>query len=883
MSSFKFRNIGTILSLITTLLFLTACGGGGSASSTTGVTEAPATPAIVAVAKSLEKILISPLSQSFPSGSQVKFASIGIYSDETHEDISEKVTWSVDDVTAASVNSSGNVTFTKAGAITVSASFEGTNAGKQINITPATLNSIEVIPQRLDIAAGLKQVFQARGHYSDGSIEDITPQVMWQSNDTSVIDFNSEIITAIAIGSTNVTATFGAQTALASITVNAALLQRIEIGAVASDIEVGFHLPIKALGFYSDGRIHDVTNQVTWSVDNSNIAGINLGNATIAGLTIGVARLQANFSGFSDQQTISVNEATLSRIEVSPNNGSMAAGTQKAFVATAIFSNQTSRDITQLVTWVSSDNNIVEIDNRPTSSGVGMGIQKGIVTLSASYLGVSTNIQAEVTDAVLTSIEVSPTNVSLAQGLSQQFTATAFYSDGSQTQVTDQVAWHSDNTNLSLVADNSNGLYQANTVGTTLVIASLNQTQGFTRADITNATLTNLSIVTESNSQAVGTSQDLVVFGQYSDGSHVDLSSQVSWTLSDTTSATISNSTGSNGRLTGVNTGNVTIMASIDGQSSSVTVTITAALLQSIELSMLSNTLYVNQLQQVQATGTYSDLSQQSLSGQVHWISANPAVASLSNNNNGEGMVNALSAGATDITASFSGVTSSSISVSVVDNPNLPASIGIRTTPNVILNNGIDSTTVQVTVKPLQPHGIIADGTDINFIVLENSVTRVVPATTIGGKASLNLTSTTSGFIIISAEINNTEINGRTVVFSTDNFVNALQIAPLSRVTFNANHTELKQGSLFALFIRNVSNRDFNLLAFQVKNGPNAFPDLPVTDPDFLSGGVLEGGEYTGLVYSLDNDTINNTISAGYLLSDDVTATQFGFNLIYQY
>jgi hypothetical protein len=66
-------------------------------------------------------------------------------------------------------------------------------------------------------------------------------------------------------------------------------------------------------------------------------------------------------------------------------------------------------------------------------------------------------------------------------------------------------------------------------------------------------------------------------------------------------------------------------------------------------------------------------------------------------------------------------------------------------------------------------------------------------------------------------------------------------------------------------------------------NGIDALPGLPVTDLNLLSDGVLEGGEYTGLVYSLDNDTINNTIRAGYLLSDDVTLSQFGFNVTYQY
>jgi len=883
MSSFKFKNFSAILGLIIALLFLSACGGSGSQKSTTGASNNSTTSDVTPSARSLEEIIISPLSHSFPEGSQVKFASIGIYNDNTNEDLSNKVTWSVNDINSASVDNNGYITLTKAGLVTVSASFEGTNAGKQITITPATLNSIEITPQHLDIATGLQHSFQAKGRYSDGSIHDITSQIIWQSNDTSIVDFVAEIVTAKSGGTTEITATFGDQTAQANITVNAALLQRIEIATVNKNLEIGFQSSLEALAYYSDGRIHDVTAQVTWSLDNSNIASINAANDTISGLAIGTARLLADFSGFSHQQTILVNDATLSRIEISPKNASIVAGYKKTFVATGIFSNQTSRDITELVTWTTSDDSIAEIDNRLTSSGNSLGVSKGTVTISASYLESTSNIQVEVTDAVLTSIEVSPTNVSLAQGLSQRYTANAFYSDGSQSEVTDQVDWFSDNTNLTAIAGNTEGLFKANTIGSALVIASLNQIQGFTQTEITNATFTSLSIVRENSSQAVGTSQNLTAFGQYSDGSNVDLSNQVAWASSDPVNATISNSTGSNGRLTGVNFGNVIITASIDGQSSSVSIEITAAELLSIELSSLAGPLYINQLQQVWAMGVYSDSNRQDLSSQVHWSSANSTIAFISNIDNNAGLVSALSAGSSLITATFSGITSPSFSVDVVDNPDIPGSIGLQTTPNVILNNGIDSTIIHMTVKPLQSHGVIADGTNINFIVLENSITRVVTATTIDGEASLNLTSTTNGFIVITAEVNNTEINARTVVFSTDNFVRVLQVAPVSSVVFNADKTEFKQGSLIALFIRNVSNRDFNLLAFQMINGIDALPGLPVTDLNLLSDGVLEGGEYTGLVYSLDNDTINNTIRAGYLLSDDVTLSQFGFNVTYQY
>jgi hypothetical protein len=851
---------------------------------TTGTAATSSTVVIVLQARSLEEILIGPISYSFPEGSHIKFSAIGIYNNQTQEDLTGTVTWSVNDSAAASVDINGNITLIKAGTIIVSAAFEGTNASKEINITAAILNSIEITPRQLDMTEGLQQSFQAKGHYSDGRIHDITTQVLWQSNDLSIIDFNQESAFAKSAGSTSITATFGGWTALASITVYEALLQKLEISEVVSNLEIGFQSPLAVLGYFSDGRIRDVTEQVSWSLDNESILSIGSDNITVSGLAAGAAVLLANFSGFSDQQTITVNDATLSRIEISPKIATIMVGYRKDFVATGIFSNQTTRDITGLVTWRSSDTNIVEIENWKSSSGNSRGVNQGAGIISATYLGLTSDIQVEVNNAVLTSIEVSPTNLSLAQGLTQQFTATAFFADGSQNQVTDQVDWLSDNANLTLVAGNTPGLFKANIAGDALVIASLNNAQGFTNINITDATLTSLSILTENNRQAVGNFQTLSAFGQYSDGNNVDLSDQVVWESSNVDNADISNSANNSGRLTGVNPGVVTITAVINGQSSSVSIEITDAVLQSIELSSLLNSLSINQQQLVQATGIYSDLSRQELSEQIFWSSSDPAILSVSNLSNKKGQASALSAGSAAITASLSGVISPSFSIEVVDNPNLPATISISTTPNVILNDGIDSTTIQATVKPLQSHGLIADGTNINFVILENSVTRVVSATTIEGKASLNLTSTTTnGFIIVTAEINDTEINAITAIFSTDNFVKILQIIAGMKATLNADETEIMKGSLFALFIRNVSNRDFNLLLFQMKNGSEALPELPITSVSLLSDGILEGGEYTGLGYSLDYDTVNNSISAGYILSDDATLTQFGFSLTYQF
>ena len=81
-------------------------------------------------------------------------------------------------------------------------------------------------------------------------------------------------------------------------------------------------------------------------------------------------------------------------------------------------------------------------------------------------------------------------------------------------------------------------------------------------------TLSSIAVTSATPTLAVSATLSLTATGTYSDGSHADLTSQVSWRTSNSTVATVSNG----GTVTGVATGGVTITAtdpsepSISGQ-----------------------------------------------------------------------------------------------------------------------------------------------------------------------------------------------------------------------------------------------------------------------------------------------------------------------------
>ena len=76
--------------------------------------------------------------------------------------------------------------------------------------TTSMLKAIQISPNPSpNLAAGLSQYFYAVGKYSDGSSQDIGNEVNWVSSDTRVATINpSGSVTAVAVGTTNISATF---------------------------------------------------------------------------------------------------------------------------------------------------------------------------------------------------------------------------------------------------------------------------------------------------------------------------------------------------------------------------------------------------------------------------------------------------------------------------------------------------------------------------------------------------------------------------------------------------------------------------------------------------------------------------------------------------
>ena len=109
----------------------------------------------------------------------------------------------------------------------------------------------------------------------------------------------------------------------------------------------------------------------------------------------------------------------LTKIIVDPENPTVAKGTTVQLSAKGLFDNG-NKEILKTVTWETSQSDVAAINTEGKVTGAG----EGVAQVSAVYHGITGTTSITVGPPALVSITVSPNQVSLPVGETEQLTAT---------------------------------------------------------------------------------------------------------------------------------------------------------------------------------------------------------------------------------------------------------------------------------------------------------------------------------------------------------------------------------------------------------------------------------------------------------------------------
>ncbi|MBU2649161.1 Ig-like domain-containing protein, partial [bacterium] len=388
----------------------------------------------------------------------------------------------------------------------------------------------------------------------------------------------------------------------------------------------------------------------------------NVNNGVTDGLSPGTSTITANSGGTTDTVSLTVSSATLSSIEIYPPTLTMVSGSSQKFAATGIYSDNTTIDLTNQVTWSASDTGLLSVDNTYRNRGRATALRSGTAYLSASLPGSSIGASAVLTimDLTLSSIEVTPKNPTLPANLDLQFKATGVFSNGSKQDLTDSVVWSSSAAGI-LKLNNAfqiRGRGRSLAAGTAAVTATLSSISGTSSVTVSSATLSSVQITPPGSNLPSGYRRHLTATGIYSDNSSFDLTSYASW-QSSLAGIVMENIGPWQGLATATTSGSTpTITASfkgLDGTATAVsgttTLTTTTATLSSIEVSPANPTCMSGLNIRFTATGIFSDATTLDMTSAVVWKTSDYLVTTASNAAGVNGQYHCVGSGTAIITA----------------------------------------------------------------------------------------------------------------------------------------------------------------------------------------------------------------------------------------
>lgn len=342
-----------------------------------------------------------------------------------------------------------------------SAAFKG--AGADLRVTPNPVN----------LVAGQMQQLKVEGDFDDGQTYDLTLSSSFSSSTSSATVNAAGLVTASlsSTGSAIVTATYDVEfIATSTINVTADMLDTLTITPATLNVPGGLVVPITVMGHYTSGVSRDLTGDVSLNSTKFDVVNPGDGNVLSTGIP-GTAEVTAIMysagAGGADVTAtlnVTVNDATLTGVSVSPATASVPNGRTAQFVAQATYSDGSTHTLTRGdTTWGVTTGNTISPDGLVTAGTL------GAVTVTASFGGKSGTATLTVTDAVLVEIYVGTAYFGAPLGLTDQYSAMGVFSDGSAPDITSTVKMISSNNTVAAV--NAQGVVTAKAEGTAYITA----------------------------------------------------------------------------------------------------------------------------------------------------------------------------------------------------------------------------------------------------------------------------------------------------------------------------------------------------------------------------------------------------------------------------
>jgi uncharacterized protein YjdB len=506
--------------------------------------------------------------------------------------------------------------------------------------------SVVVTPSSSTLALNAQLPLQAEVRDGTGALVP-NASVVWTVQDAAIASVSAAgVVTAKAIGSTQVAANALGKSGIATITVTKTPVASVVVLPAQADVTVGSTAQLTASAF--DASQNALTDRAfTWTTSNANVATVD-GSGVVTGVAAGTATITASAEGKSDGAQIRVSAGAVASVAVTPNPVALNVGDSQQLTATAKDASGTL--ITgKSASWTTADANVATV----SASGVVKAVGPGSTSVTATIDGVSGSTKVDVTLIPVAKVTLSPNPLDLTVGGTAPLTATL--QDAANNVLGGRlIAWTSSDTRIATVdnAGNVTGVKKGNAT----ITATSEGVKGTAKVQVGPAPVSSVSVSPSTKTLTAGTSTQLSVSVTDVNGATVS-SPTVTWNTSDAQVAGVT----SNGTVTTAKAGTATITATSDGVSGSADITVQPGAVASV--SVVPKVATLQKGQTVQLTATAVDKFGNAITTATFtWSSNSGRVATVSST----GKVTGKRGGFATITASTGGKSDSSL-ITVLD------------------------------------------------------------------------------------------------------------------------------------------------------------------------------------------------------------------------
>ncbi|MEO7965337.1 MAG: Ig-like domain-containing protein [Gemmatimonadaceae bacterium] len=560
--------------------------------------------------------------------------------------VGRTVVWTSSDPAVASVGSTGVVTGTAPGSATITATVQGKSGTSSLTVTNVPVSAVTVAPTSAQLAVGGSMQLTATAKDASGAVITGRP-VTWSSSDATIATVSATgLVSALAAGPVQLTASIGGVAGSASLTVTVAPVASVSVTPPTSSLAVGATAQLSAAALDAAGNTL-AGRPATWASSSSSVATVDA-NGLVTAVAVGSATITATVSGVQGTATVSVSAVPVASVAVSPASPSVNVGATVQLSATA--KDAAGNTLTgRPETWASDNTAIATV----SASGLVTGVAVGAATITATVGGISATASVAVTSVPVASISVTPATATVAEGATTTLTATSKDAQGNALPGR-AVTWSSSAPTIATVSPN--GVVTAVAVGTATITATGSAPSGGGSAPagssditVTPAPVLSIKISPSAPTITVGGTVALTasLFGVVPNVPLPTIGRTITWSSSNVAIATVSPT----GIVTGVAAGNATITVSAlsIGQTTAVTASVplivaspSVAGASSVVIAPVSGTIHVGTAYSRQLTAQALDAAGAPLPNEpITWSTSDPTRLTVTSSSTGSAILTA--------------------------------------------------------------------------------------------------------------------------------------------------------------------------------------------------------------------------------------------------